>query len=198
MNKLSAREKRLVLALVPTLLLTLWALFWPEGGAAPVGANLDVPKAIDAAKKRIDDARAIQAALPKQMDAKKALDAQLSALDKRLIGGETVAQAQAQLLQLCRKLARQQGAALELRASDIGPTQMAGDYAEISLNVAFDCQVEGLLNLLADFSAQPELLAWKDVRIASTDNKNKRMSVTMNLYSVIPRKLLPKPAGGAG
>lgn len=195
---ISERERKLLLALIPTLLITLWAAFWPEGSATPVGANLDVPKAIEATQKRIDEGRAIQASLPKLLDTKKALDAQLSTLEKRLIGGETVPQAQAQLLQLCRKLARQQGSALEIRSSDIGPVVISGDYAEVSLNVSYDCQIEGLLNMLADFSSQPELIAWKDLRVFSSDNKKKRLNVTMNVFSLIPRKLVAKTAGGQG
>jgi hypothetical protein len=87
---------------------------------------------------------------------------------------------------------------MNLRATDIGQVIAAEDYAEVVLNVSVECQIEGLLNLLADITAQPELLSWRDLRIASTDAKTKRLSVNFYLMARAPKRLAPKvPAPGA-
>jgi len=77
--------------------------------------------------------------------------------------------------------------------------QASGNYSEIILNVSFDCQVEGLVNLLTDLSSQSEYLSWRDVRVASPDSKQKRINVSMTLIGLAPAKLLTKAQpGGRG
>ena len=197
-ENLSDRERKLLMALVPALLITaiVYYVTEPSTSAAPV---VDTAAAIDTARIRLERARVTAAQLPARQDAKKALDASLATWEKRLITADTAAQAQAQLNQIFRRVARVQGPTVEIRSIDIGNVQPIDKYAEIVLSVSFDCQVEGLVNLLTDLSSQPEFLSWRDVRVSSPESKQKRINVSMTLIGLAPAKLLVRPqTGGRG
>lgn len=198
MQNLSDRERKLVMALIPTLLITAIVYYMTEPSAT-VAPVVDTSAAIESARVRLERARIIAAQLPSRQDTKKALDASLANWEKRLITADTPAQAQAQLNQIFRRIARVQGPTVDIRSIDIGTVQPLDGYAEIVLNIAFDCQVEGLVNLLTDVASQPEFLSWRDIRISSPDSKQKRITVSMTLLGIAPAKLLPKtPGGGRG
>lgn len=192
---ITERERRLLIALVPVLLITLFVYYWtePSTSAAPVVA--DTAAAIDIAQARLDRVRAVAATVPPLRDLKQKTGAELAQWEKRLVQADTPAQAQAQLLQIFRRVARQQGPTLEIRGSDLGTVQPSNAYAEIALNVNIDCQVENLLNLLTDIASQPELLSWRDLRVTSQDNKQKRIMVSLTLLALAPAKLINRPAG---
>ena len=193
-KKLSERERRLLIGLIPALIITAAVYFWtePSTSVAPI---IDHAAAIDAARIRLDRSRATAATLPSLQDAKKTADASLAVWEKRLIQADTPAQAQALLNQIFRRIARVQGPSVEIRGTDIGTVQPSGSYSEISLNVTFDCQIEGLANLLTDIASQPEFLAWRDLRISSPDSKLKRINVTLTFVGLAPAKLLPAAQG---
>lgn len=193
-KKLSERERRLVIGLIPALIITAAVYFWtePSSSVAPI---IDHTAAIEAARIRLDKSRAIAATLPNRQDARKATDASLAVWEKRLIQADTPAQAQALLNQIFRRIARVQGPAVEIRGTDIGTVQPSGSYSEIALNVNFDCRIEGLANLLTDIASQPEFLSWRDLRISSPDSKQKRITVSMTFVGLAPEKLLTAPKG---
>ena len=99
------------------------------------------------------------------------------------------------LLQIFRRVARLQGPSLDIRSSDLGTVQPSNGYSEIAMNINVECQIEGLLNLLTDIASQPEFLSWRDLRVSSTDNKQKRIVVSLTLLALAPAKLIPRPAG---
>jgi hypothetical protein len=187
-RQLTDRERKLIYALLPVLILAAALEYWPESdAAAPVA---DTAAAIEVAQARLQRARLAVATLP---DREKAADTQkqeLAKWEKRLITAETPAQAQAQLNQLFRRLVSAQGGAVALRAIELGVLHAAGPYAEIRMNVSFECQIEGLVNLLTDIAAQPELLAWRDLRVNSPDSKQKRINVALTLVALTPASLL--------
>jgi hypothetical protein len=195
-ENLSDRERKLLFALIPALVITAFVYFWtePAAGAPPV---VDTAAAIEVAKQRLDRARATSALLPSRQDARKVLESSLAAAEKRFIIAETPAQAQAQLNQIFRRIARAQGPAVEIRGMDIGSIQPVNAYAEILMNVTFDCQIEGLVNLLTDLSAQPEALGWRDLRISATDSKQKRLNVSFTFIGLTFAKPTAKPATGS-
>jgi hypothetical protein len=59
------------------------------------------------------------------------------------------------------------------------------------------CRIEQLINLIADLSAQPELLATRDLQIRSGDAKQKTLNVRVTVAGLIPRSLAGEQ-GGAG
>jgi hypothetical protein len=195
-RQLTDRERKLIYALLPVLILAAAFEYWPESdtAAAPVA---DTAAAIEVAQARLQRARLAVATLP---DREKAADTQkqeLAKWEKRLITAETPAQAQAQLNQLFRRLASAQGGAVALRGIELGTLHAAAPYAEIRMNVNFECQIEGLINLLTDIAAQPELLAWRDLRVNSPDSKQKRINVSLTLVALTPASLLKAAKPGA-
>jgi hypothetical protein len=177
-DSLTERERKLLTAAIPALILIGAVYFWPEPSST-VGPVLDKAAAIDTARLRLDQARVTAAQLPAQTEALKKLDANLALWRKRFITADTPAQAQAQLNQTFRRIARLQGPAVEIRNMDIGTVQSLEHHSEIIINVNFDCQIEGLVNLLSDLASQPEFLIWRDIRISSNDSKQKRIGVSM-------------------
>jgi hypothetical protein len=72
---------------------------------------------------------------------------------------------------------------------------LGADYGEVSVSVAFDCRIEQLVNFLAELTSEKALLATSDVRINSTNTKEKTLGVRLSLSGVIPRKLVPEQKG---
>jgi len=52
------------------------------------------------------------------------------------------------------------------------------------------------VNLLADLTAQPELVAPADLRISAGDRRRKTMQVRLTVAGVVPRALVPEKKGG--
>ncbi|MBZ2184686.1 MAG: hypothetical protein K7J46_08225 [Bryobacter sp.] len=195
LERLTERERKLVLALVPVLLVTVAVYFWtePAAGEAPV---LDKAAAVETARLRLEKSRMQAATLPALEENQKKLAASLASWEKRLIQADTTAQAVVQLNQLFRRVARAQGSAVEIRSIDLGTIRPASEYLEVIVNISFDCQVEGLVNLLTELSSQPEYLTWRDLRISSNDSKQKRIQVAFTLVALAPISILKKPAAG--
>jgi hypothetical protein len=74
---------------------------------------------------------------------------------------------------------------------------MGDNYGEVSVAVSFECQIEKLVNFLADLTAQPELLATSEIRISSANLKEKTVGVRLGLTGVVPRALVPARKGPA-
>jgi Tfp pilus assembly protein PilO len=196
LETLTERERKLVLALVPVLLITVAVYFWTEPSAAEAPV-LDKAAAVETARLRLEKGRMQAATLPALEENQKKLAASLAAWEKRLIQADTTAQAVVQLNQLFRRVARAQGSAVEIRSIDLGTMRPMGEYLEVMVNISFDCQVEGLVNLLTDLSSQPEYLTWRDLRIMSSDSKQKRIQVAFTVVAVAPVSLLKKTVSGA-
>jgi hypothetical protein len=169
------------------------------GLPADTGPEVVAPAdSIELAEKRLARLRRQVAALPAREQDLQAITVELARREKGMIQAETAAQAQAQLLQILRRLASAQSPAIELRTAEMGQARALGDqYAEISVPVAFECRIEQLLNLLADLAAQPEALATSEMRIAAADAKEKTMNVRLTVSGVCPRRLLPEKKGPA-
>ncbi|WP_031496114.1 type II secretion system protein GspM [Bryobacter aggregatus] len=193
---LSDREQRLVKMLIPSVIICAFVYFWPEGTATPSAPLVaDTAASIELAQARLAKARLTAAQVPSKEAIQKKLDGELASWEKRLIQADTPAQAQAQLLQIFRRIARLQGNTVEMRGSDLGSVQPVNSYAQIAMTVSFDCQIEGLVNLLSDIASQPEFLSWRDLYVSSPDSKLKRISVSMTFIGLAPAKLIPKPTG---
>jgi Tfp pilus assembly protein PilO len=119
----------------------------------------------------------------------------LTALEKGLIAAESLPQAQAQLLQIVRRVARSESPALDLKGTDFGQTRAYGEhYAEVLLTVSLECQIEQLVNFLADIAAQPELLALDELHVAAGNSKTKTVMVRITVSGLV-RSGLMRPAG---
>jgi hypothetical protein len=191
---LSRRDKRAVtaLGLAAAFSLTVW--FWPESsaGSAKTAAVSDIPFT----ERRLQRLRQLAATAPgKEAVLKQAL-ADLGQREKGMIQADTGPQAQAQILQVIRRLCRAQAPPLELSGVEIGPTRPFGsDYGEVLVSVSFSARIDQLLNLLADITAQPEMLATEELRVGGAGNKQKVMAVRLTVSGLVPRKLIPEKKG---
>lgn len=193
---LSSRDRRALLLLGAASAFSLAVWRWPEstGTASKAATAADVPLA----EKRLARLRQLAATVPAREEALKQALADLSRREKGIVQADTAAQAQAQVLQVVRRLARAQAPPLELAGVEMGPARPLGDdYGEVLVSVAFSARIDQLVNLLADITAQPELLATEELRLGGAGNKQKTMTVRLTVSGLVPRKLIPEKRGFA-
>ena len=119
------RDKRALAILATAGLVTLLVYLWPQsnGTVSPVSG----PGAAQVAEKRLARARELAAAVPGREEVLKRAAAELAEREKGLIQADTAPQAQAQLLQILRRVARNQAPPVEIRNTDItGPVKPYG------------------------------------------------------------------------
>ena len=197
---LQNRDRRALFLLV--LAGTVWGLayrFWPGDAVpavvAPAGDSLTL------AETRLAKLRETAATVPAKEDILKRVSADLAASEKGIITADTAPQAQAQLLQIVRRLGAAETPPVDIRGTELNVIRPLGDaYGEASVSVQVDCRIDQLVNLMAAVQAQPELIATHDVRVLSSNAKEKTVSVRLTVSGVVPRRLVPeKPkTGGAG
>jgi hypothetical protein len=195
--KLGKRDRRALLALgAAALVIVVVDLSRTGSQQAPVVATAD---SVATAGKRLRRVRQLAALLPPREAELKAATDQLAEREKGLIQADTLPQAQAQLAQVARRLTAAQSPPIDLRNVELGQARPLGDdYGEISVPLSFECRIEQLLNLLADLTSQPELLAPSGLRVTVASEKEKTINVRLTLSGVVPRRLLPaKRAPGA-
>jgi hypothetical protein len=183
--KLEKRER--LLLLVAGVLAVLVALRLGLGSSGPSIAEASADS-VEMAEKKLVKLRQLAAIVPGKEALVKQANAQLASKE---VG---VMQAQAQLLQVIRALGKTEG--IDARGGEFGPVKPLGaDYGEVSVSVAFDCRIEQLVNFLADLTSEKALLATSDVRINSTNTKEKTLGVRLSLSGAIPRRLVPEQKG---
>ena len=144
------------------------------------------------AEQRIAQLRRAAATLPARERALKQVQGELALREKGLIQGGTAAEAQAQLLQVVRRVAKSEQPPLELRQAEFGPPKPFGDaYGEVTVSVTTTCLIEQLVSFMADLTAQPELVATEDLRIGAAQPKQKTMPVRLTVSAIVPKRLAP-------
>lgn len=189
---LSDRNRRaLFLWVVGVGAILIIRAFLAGDDAIPVAAPVD---SIPLAESRLHRLRRLAATVPGKEAVLKRVAAELAQREKGLLVAETAAQAQAQLLQIVRSLGKDNN--IDVRGGEFGPVRPLGnDYGEASVAVTFECQIEKLVNFLAELTAQPEVLATNEIRITSANAKEKTVGVRLGLAGVVPRKLVPVQKG---
>jgi len=158
---------------------------------SPVRSGIE---SIPPGEQRLSRVRQISATVPGKETLLKQVDQELAEREKGMILADTAAQAQAQLLETIRGVAKAQG--IEIRgAEELRIRPLADDYGEAAVTVAFNCRIEQLVNLLAALTSEPQLISTSEVRIASTNAKDKAIQVRLSLSGVVPRKLAPEKKG---
>ncbi|MEN6607931.1 MAG: GspMb/PilO family protein, partial [Bryobacteraceae bacterium] len=152
---LQTRDKRaLAILAAAALVFLIWNYFLTRETETPAVTGAG---SIPMAERRLTRLREIAAKLPARQAILKTVKTDLAAREKGLIQAETAAQAQAQVLQIFRRLANSQS--VEIRAVEMGKVQPLGDaYGEVLVPITFECRIEQLLNVLADISSQPEMI----------------------------------------
>lgn len=192
--KIQPREKRALLLLggAASVWMVLWALLPGRGDSAAAAPVLPVPQA----EQRLARLRQLAAGVTGKEELLKQVTAELAERDKGVIQADTGAQALAQLLGVVRRAAQAQTPPLDIKTAELGQvTRLAEDYGEIQLAVTFECRIEELLNLLADLTRQPEIVATRELRIGAASAKDKTLGVRLAVAGVVPRRLVPEKRG---
>src|SRR5580698_11114721 len=122
----------------------------PSLVGAPAGSKISAPvDSIDRSEKRLAMLRRQAATLPGKEAVLKQVSLELAEREKGLIPGDTAEQAQAQLLQILRRLAKAQTPALDFRQAELGqPRSYGSSYGQVSLSITVTCRIEELVNFL--------------------------------------------------
>jgi hypothetical protein len=124
----------------------------------------------------------------------KQVNEEAAAREKGIIQAPTAQQAQAHLLETIRRTGKNEG--IDVRGGEFPSVQPLGtDYGEAAVVVNFECRIEQLVNFLAALTKETELLATNEIRVVSTNQKEKKVNVRLTLAGVVPRKLVPEKRG---
>ena len=94
-------------------------------------------------EKRIAVLRTAMATVDGKEAVLKQVSTELAEREKGLIPGDTAEQAQAQLLQIMRRLAKAQAPPLDIRQFELGQPRSYGEsYARVTVSVSLDCRID--------------------------------------------------------
>ena len=187
-------DRRTQLTLIAGVLVVLVLRFGVYGDK---GADVVAPAdSVPVAEKRLERLRRVAAMVPGKETVLKQVTAELSTREKGILQTETAAQAQAQLLEVIRRIASANG--IDARgAEELRVRPLANDYGEVLVAVTFSCAIEQLVNFLAALANEPEVLATNEIHISTGNTKQKTIQVRLSLSGVVPRKLVPVKKAGA-
>jgi hypothetical protein len=185
------RDKRALLVLGGVVALAL--IYWMAGSSTSTAKVVAPVESIDRTEKGLTNLRTRAAALPAKEVLLKQAKAELADRERGLISGDTADQAQAQLLQVLRRVAKAQAPPLEIRQVELGQPRSYGNaYGQVTVSVTVDCRIDELINLLATLSAQPETIATDEIRFGMAHPKQKTMPVRLTVSGIVPQRLAPK------
>ncbi len=163
-----------------------------SGGSAKI-APVD---SIERAQQRLALLRKQAATLPGKQAVLEQASLELSAREKGLLAGDTAEQAQAQLLQVIKRVAALQTPPLEMGQVELGrPRSYGSAYGIVSLSLTLNCHIEDLVNFLTALAAQPELTATEEIRFGASHPKQKTMPVRLTVSGLVARRLIPQQKG---
>jgi hypothetical protein len=196
---LGDRDRRAILILGAALV--LGGLFYWYSNSSPSSssgsAKMSTPvDSVDRTEKRLAMLRRQAATLPGKEAVLKQVSLELAAREKGLIPGDTAEQAQAQLLQIVKRVAQQQEPPLDLGQVELGrPRAFGAAYGQVSVSITVTCRIDELVNYLAALSAQPELAATEEIRFGASHPKQKTMPVRLTISGLVARRLVPVRKG---
>jgi hypothetical protein len=187
---LDSRQRGGLVLMGVLLIVGLVVRLWPEQSAKSVVAPTGDTVAL--AERRLAKLRETAATVPAREEILKSARADLALREKGLIVADTAAQAQAQIIQIVRGLGNAESPPVEIRGTEGFAIRPLGDaYGEASVSVQIDCRIDQLINLLAGLAARPEMVSTSDLRVGSTQAKEKTITVHLTVSGVVPRKLVP-------
>ena len=191
---LSERDRRAVLLLaIAGAIMLLWRFVLVRDETTTAEASVG---SAEIAEKQLARLRSIAATIPAREKAAKQATEQLLLREKGMIPGDTAEQAKAQLLQIVRRVGKNE--TIDARGGEFGPVRPLGDhYGEVSVATTFECTIEQLVNFLAALTAENELIATSEIQISTANAKEKRLRVRVVLAGVVDRKLVPRQKGAA-
>lgn len=175
------------------ILSLIWT-YWPAS-SPPVVAVAGSADSVAMAEKQLEKLREAAATVPQKQEVFKQVSGDLALREKGILIADTAQQAQAQIVQILRKLAHDENPPVELRSQEIGAVRPFGDYGEVFVTVQIECGIDQLVNILVGLAARPELIASNELRITSSNAKDKTIGVRLAVSGVVPRKLVPGKKG---
>lgn len=167
----------------------------PSSGSSSGVASAPVDS-IDRTQKRLAMLRKQAAMLPGKEDIFKQVSAELNQREKGLIAGDTAEQAQAQLLQVVKRVAMQQTPPVEMGQVELGrPRSYGAAYGQVSVSITLTCGIDQLVNFLAALGAQPELTATEEIRFGASHPKLKTMPIRLTVSGLVAKSLIPQQKG---
>jgi hypothetical protein len=196
---LTDRDRR-ALVILGVALVVGGLLYWysnsspsSSSGSAKLAAPVD---SVDRAQKRLAYLRRQAATLDGKETLLKQASLELAGREKGLIPGDTAEQAQAQLLQIIKRVAQQQTPPLEMGQVELGrPRSYGTSYGRVSVSITLTCRIDELVNFLAALSTQPELTATEEIRFGTSHPKQKTMPVRLTVTGLVARRLVPERKG---
>jgi Tfp pilus assembly protein PilO len=187
LGTINRRTLLLLLVMLGLLVAVILRFGLSNDSATAVVAPSD---SIPAAEHRLERLRQVAATVPgKQEVLKKAL-AEMEARHAGMLQADTSAQAQAQLIEVIRRVAMANG--IDARgAEEMRVRPLANDYGEVSVTVTFTSAIEQLVNFLAALANEPQILATNEINISGGTDKKKNVQVRLGLSAVVPKKLVP-------
>lgn len=187
------RDRRALAILAAAAIVALAFRFWPEDTGVAVVAPSGNPVA--AAEKRLARLRDTAATLQAKEAVFKKISAELASREKNILAVDTPPQAQAQLMQIFRRIASAETPPVEVRSTELGSVRdLGGAYGEAAVSVQVECRIDQLVNMLAAIPSQSEWVALTDLRVTSTNAKEKTVGARLTLSGVVPRALVPDQA----
>ena len=184
---LQGRDRRALSILAVAVVLV--AIWWMAGGDPATPAVVAAVDNVPAAEKRLARLRLLAASVPGKDQVLRQVQSELGRREAGLIQADTAAQAQAQLVQIVRRLARAEN--LDIRNTEIGEVKKFGaDYGEVAVAANFECGIEQLLNLMAALTAQKEMIGTTDLRIGTANPKQKTMPVRLTVSGLVRKELV--------
>jgi hypothetical protein len=188
---LSSRDRRALAWLAVSALLGLVIHFWPANDSSTAAVVAPAGDPVALAETRLARLRETAATVPAKETVFKKVSAELATREKGIITAATAAQAQAQVIQIVRRLGAAETPPIEIRSTELTPVRPFGDsYGEASVAVQIECRIDQLVNLLAALQSEPELVATSDLRVLSSNAKEKTVSVRLAVSGVVPRRLV--------
>ena len=192
------RDKRALVVLAVVLPLA-GLIYLLSGSSSSSGGGSKVAAPVESVardERRIAILRAAMATVNGKESVLKQVSAELADREKGLIPGDTAEQAQAQLLQVIKRVAQQQTPPLDLGQVELGrPRPFGTAYGQVSVSITVTCRIEELVNFLAALSAQPELAATEEIRFGTSNAKQKTMPIRLTISGLVARRLVPVRKG---
>jgi Tfp pilus assembly protein PilO len=186
---------RRTLVLLLVMLCLLVAIILRSGLSNDSSGVVVAPSdSIPAAEHRLERLRQVAATVPGKEEVLKKALAELDTRHAGMLKADTSAQAQAQLIEVIRRVAMANG--IDARgAEEMRVKPLANDYGEVSVTVTFNCAIEQLVNFLAALANEPQILATNEINISGGNDKKKNVQVRLGLSAVVPKKLVPVKRG---
>lgn len=190
-GSLDRRTTLLLVIGVAAVLVLRFGVYGDSASEPTVAASDSIP----VAEKRLAKLRQVASTVPGKAEVLKKVTDELAEREKGILKADTAAQAQAQLLEVIRRIGTANG--IDARgAEELRVRPLANEYGEVLVAVTFNCNIEQLVNFLAALANEPQILATNEIHVAQGDAKQKTIQVRLSVSGVVPKKLVPEKKSG--